>query len=54
METKLYIDFIKKTLKTEGIKVADIANKKALEMKEITTSQYNEAAQEIVKAYLAQ
>lgn len=54
MDTKLYLNFIKTTLKNEGIKVADTANKIALESKRITTAQYSAAAQIIVKAYLAQ
>lgn len=54
MSTKLYVDFIKQTIKTEGIKIADTANKLALESKQITVEQYSKAAQLIVKAYLAQ
>ena len=54
MNTKLYLDFITKTLETEGIEVADAANKIALDKKEITTEQYSKAARLIVKAYLAQ
>lgn len=53
MATKTYIDFIKNTLKTDGIEVADKANKLALEQKAITTEQYSKAAKLIVKAYLA-
>ena len=53
MSTTMYLNFIKTTVANEGIKVADIANKKALEMKEITTEQYSAAARIIVKAYLA-
>lgn len=53
MSTKIYTEFIKNTVKNEGIKIADIANKKALEIKEITTEQYIEAARIIVKARLA-
>lgn len=53
MSTKLYIDFIKTTIKNEGYKVADIANKIALEQKQITTAQYSEAAWLIAKAFLA-
>jgi hypothetical protein len=48
-----YIEFIKKTIKEEGWKIADTANKLALEKKKITTNQYSEAAQIIVSAYLA-
>lgn len=54
MSTKLYIDFIKTTIRTEGYKVADIANKIALEDKRITTTQYCEAASLIAKAFLAE
>lgn len=53
MATTMYLNFIKNTISNESIKVADIANKKALEMKEITTEQYIEAARIIVKARLA-
>lgn len=48
-----YIDFIKKTIKEEGWKIADTANKLALEQKAITTGQYSEAARLIVDAFLA-
>jgi hypothetical protein len=51
---EMYIDFIKKTIRTEGYKVADTANKLALEMKKITINQYSQAAKIIVDAYLAQ
>ena len=54
MNTKLYLGFIENTVNSEGIKVADIANKKALESKEITTEQYSAAARIIAKAFLAQ
>lgn len=54
MTTKLYIDFIKNTIKAEGYKVADKANKIALESKQITVEQYSKAARLIVKAYLAE
>ena len=54
MNTKLYLDFIKNTLATEGIKIADTANKLALEAKRITVEQYSAAARIIVEAYLAQ
>ena len=52
MNTKLYIDFIRNTLKTEGITVADKANKIALESKQITVDQYSKAASIIAKAIL--
>ena len=54
MNTKLYLDFIAETLKTDGIEAADTANKIALDKKEITVEQYSKAARLIVKAYLAQ
>lgn len=49
---EMYIDFIKSTIETEGYKVADTANKIALEQKAITTAQYSEAARLIVAAFL--
>ena len=52
MNTKQYIDFIKTAIETEGYKVADTANKLALEMKKITVSQYSEAARLIAAAFL--
>ena len=52
MNTQLYLDFIKETLKTDGIKVADTANKLALEQKKITTEQYSKGARLIVKEHL--
>jgi ribosome-binding protein aMBF1 (putative translation factor) len=51
---EMYSEFIKKAIETEGWKVADTANKMALEIKAITLDQYRAAAQLIVKAYLAQ
>lgn len=54
MNTNLYLNFIKNTINTDGWKVADTANKIALDMKEITTAQYSAAARLIVDAYLAQ
>ena len=54
MSTTMYLNFIEETVTNEGIKVADTANKLALEMKRITTEQYSKAASIIVKAYLAQ
>lgn len=51
---KMYIDFIKSAIKSKGWKVADKANKLALESKNITLDQYRTAAQIIAKAYLAQ
>lgn len=52
MTDKLYIGFIENTIKTEGYKVADKANKLALESNQITVEQYSKAARLIVKAYL--
>ena len=54
MDTTTYLKFIKDTLKTDGIKVADTANKMALESKRITTEQYSAAARILVDAYLNQ
>ena len=52
LNTTQYINFIKTTIATEGYKVADTANKLALESKAITTVQYSKAAQLIAKAFL--
>lgn len=49
---EMYTEFIKNTIATEGYKVADTANKIALEMKKITTEQYSKAARLIVAALL--
>lgn len=49
---EMYTEFIKNTIATEGYKVADTANKMALEMKKITTEQYSMAASLIVAALL--
>jgi len=54
LDTNLYINFIKKTIATEGYQVADKANKLALEMKNITVEQYSAAARLIADAFLAQ
>lgn len=51
---EMYMDFIRNAIDTEGWKVADTANKMALESKKITLDQYRAAEQVIVKAYLAQ
>lgn len=53
MNTTQYIALIKETINAEGWKVADKANKLALEMKQITTEQYSKAANLIAKAFLA-
>ena len=52
--TTMYLNFIRNAIKTEGIHVADTANKLALEMKRISLDQYRAAAQILVEAYLAQ
>ena len=49
---EMYTEFIKNTIATEGYKVADTANKIALEAKKITTEQYSMAARLIVAALL--
>jgi hypothetical protein len=54
LNTTQYINFIKTTIATEGYKVADTANKLALESKAITIAQYSKAAQLIASAFLAQ
>ena len=52
LDTNLYIDFIKTTIETDGYKVADEANKTALEMNRISTEQYSAAARLIADAFL--
>ena len=52
MSTKMYIDFIRDTISTDGWRVADTANKLALETKGITLDQYRVAAQIISEAFL--
>lgn len=54
METKMYLDFIRETVADDGIKIADIVNKNALEAGKITTEQYSAAARILVEAYLGQ
>ena len=54
METTIYLDFIKSTLASDGINVADTANKLAFDKGRITVEQYLAAARLIVKAYLDQ
>lgn len=51
LNTEQYIEFIKNTIASEGYKLADAANKIALEQQTITTEQYSEAAKLIVEAY---
>ena len=52
LDTNQDIDFIKNTIATEGYKIADTANKMALEMKRISTEQYSAAARLIADAFL--
>lgn len=52
LNTKEYLTFIKNTIALEGYKIADTANKLALEANTITTAQYSKAARLIVEAYL--
>ena len=52
LNTNQYIDFIKNTIETDGYKVADTANKMALEMNRISTEQYSAAARLIADAFL--
>lgn len=54
LNTTQYIAFIKATIAAEGYKVADAANKLALEAGEITVAQYSKAARLIAAAFLAQ
>lgn len=54
IDTATYLDFIKDTVKAEGIKIADKVNKLALEKKSITTDQYLAAARILVNEYLNQ
>ena len=39
MEDKMYLEFIEKAIKSDGYKVADAANKIALEKGDITVAQ---------------
>lgn len=52
MSTKMYIDFIRDAITTDGWRVADTANKLALETKAITLDQYRAAAMMIAEAFL--
>lgn len=47
-----YIDFIKKAIRSDGYHIADVANKLALESKQITLDQYRIAARIIADAFL--
>ena len=53
INTKLYLEFIKNAIATDGYKVADAANKIALEKGAITAEQYLDATHLIVNAFLA-
>lgn len=53
MTTTMYLDFIRHALSTEGIDVADTANKLALEMRAISIDQYIQASRILVDAILA-
>jgi hypothetical protein len=48
----MYMDFIRDTIDNDGWRVADAANKLALETKGITLDQYRVAAQIISEAFL--
>lgn len=50
INNKMYQSFIESTIRNEGTKVADTANKLALAQQRITVKQYLEAAKRIVKA----
>lgn len=52
--TKMYLNFIRNAVKTDGIHVTDIANKMALDIGAITLDQYLEAAHILVAAKLAE
>ena len=54
MDAKQYLDFIRDALKNEGVRVADTANKLALELRRITTDQYSAAARLIAATWLEQ
>lgn len=52
MDTEQYLNFIRDALKNEGVRVADVANKLALDLKRITTDQYSAAARLIAETWL--
>ena len=52
IDTNQYINFIQSTIESEGYKVADAANKIALEKNQINTNQYSKAAKLIAQAFL--
>ena len=49
---RMYTDFIRSAINTDGYRVADAANKLALESKQISTDQYLQAARIIARAFL--
>ena len=49
---RMYTDFIRSAIHTDGYRVADVANKLALESKQITLDQYIIAARIISAAFL--
>lgn len=51
---EMYTEFIENAIATEGWKVADTANKLALESGKISQAQYSIASKLIVNAFLAQ
>ena len=53
ISSKEYLDFIGRAIASDGWRVADTANKLALESGAISQAQYSAAAQLIVKAFLA-
>lgn len=52
--TEQYIDFIKGIIEAEGWRIADKANKIALENKQINAAMYSKAARLIARAFLDQ
>lgn len=53
MNQNEYLDFIRATLARDGLKVADAANKKALELKKISIYQYLAAARILAAEIIA-
>lgn len=52
--TEQYIDYIKGIVEAEGWRIADKANKIALENKQINVAMYSKAARLIARAFLGQ
>lgn len=52
MNTDLYLDFIEKTVKSDGYEIADKTNKIALKENVITQPQYSKAAKIIAAEIL--